>query len=109
MRNEEKTLRALGLCARARKLIYGTPMVCEALKSKNKPRLVLCAKDNSENTAKRLHDRCAFYGVPVEVLQSDGATLAAALGKSGVLAAVAVSDENMCRLVSGTLETEAIE
>ena len=101
-----KTLNALGLCARARKLIFGTPMICEALRSKQKPLLVLCAADNSENTAKRLRDRCAFYAVETIVLDCDGEMLARALGKSGKLAAVAVSDENLCRLVRGTMEEE---
>ena len=32
----EKLLSTLGLCARARKLITGTPMVCEALRQGGK-------------------------------------------------------------------------
>ena len=100
----EKTLQALGLCAKARKLIIGTPMICEALKSKGKkPYLVLAAGDNGENTAKRLCDRCRYYGVPLVLLDADGDTLSAAIGKSGRVAAVAVTDENLCRLVKGTL------
>ena len=71
--------------------------------------MVLCAEDNSENTAKRLRDRCTFYGVPMMLLECDGEALAHALGKSGKLAAVAVSDENLCRLVRGTLEEKHID
>ena len=104
-----KTLNALGLCARARKLIFGSPMICEALRAKkNKPLLVLCANDSSENTAKRLRDRCAFYEVRMETLECNGEALAKAVGKTGKLSAVAVSDENLCRLVSGTLEEKTI-
>ncbi len=104
MYDERKLLRALGLCARARKLIFGTPMICDAMKGQKKLFLVLSASDNSENTEKRLRDRCAYYGVPHAVLSADGETLAHALGKSARLAAVAVSDENMYRLVSGAME-----
>jgi len=34
---EDKLLSTLGLCARARKLVMGTPMVCEALRDKKTP------------------------------------------------------------------------
>ena len=34
---EDKLLSTLGLCARARKLVMGTPMVCEALRDKKNP------------------------------------------------------------------------
>ena len=105
MRSEEKTLRALGLCAKARRLICGTPMVCEAMRSeRTRPALVLAVSDNSENTAKRLRDRCGFYGVRLIELECDGASLSDAIGKSGRVAAVAVTDENLCRLVLSTLE-----
>ena len=103
-RDLAKTLNALGLCARARGLILGTPMICDALQSPRKPRLVVCASDNSENTAKRLADRCAFYGVELWRVAVDGEALARAIGKSGRVAAVAVSDENLCKLLQGTRE-----
>ena len=98
-------LNALGLCAKARKLIMGTPMVCESLRGAKKPFLVLCAADNSENTAKKLADKCAFYGVPQKTLSVSGATLADAVGKrGGQVAAVAVTDENFCKLIQKALE-----
>ena len=100
----EKALRALGLCAKAGRLIHGTPMICEALKTKKKPYLVVEASDNSENTAKRLDDRCAFYGVKKHRLEANGEQLARAVGKTGRVAAVAITDEQLCRLVCGTLE-----
>lgn len=104
MATTERTLGALGLCARARGLICGTPMVCEALAGRKKPRLVLAAADNSSATDKRLADRCAYYGVRLEKLTVTGAALAHAVGKHAHLAAVAVTDENLCRLVLGTME-----
>ena len=103
--NHQKTLNALGLCARARKLVIGTPMVCESLRGAKKPFLVLCAADNSENTAKKLKDKCSFYGVPIVTLNASGASLADAVGKKGrQVAAVAVTDENLCRLIRTSLE-----
>ncbi len=98
-------MRALGLCAKAGRLICGTEMVCEALKSRGKKVfLVIGASDNSENTAKRLRDRCAYYGVSLALPQVSGDELADAVGKRGRVAAAAITDEQLCRLVSGTLK-----
>ena len=94
----EKILHALGLCARARALICGTPMVCEALRNAKKPYLVLEASDNSENTAKKLADKCSFYGVTLVRLPFDGDALARAIGKHARVAAGAINDENLCKL-----------
>lgn len=102
----EKTLRALGLCAKARRLVVGTPMICESLRGKQKPYLVLSADDNAPNTEKKLSDKCAFYGVRLVRLSVAGEALAAAIGRQSHVAAVAVTDENLCRLVEKTLDTE---
>ena len=94
---------ALGLCAKAGKLIYGVPMVCEALKKQKTVMAVFSAADNSPNSAKRLFDRCTYYGVPLYILSVDGDTLSSAVGKSGRLATVAVTDQNLCQLVLSKL------
>lgn len=104
--NTTGTLRALGLCAKARRLICGTPMICEALRGREKPRLVLSAFDNSENTQKKLSDKCAYYGVRLVSLSVGGEELSRAVGKQSRVAAVAVTDENLCRLVENTLERD---
>ena len=102
-RRTQKSLQALGLCAKAGKLIAGTPLICEALKGRKKPYLVVEAADNAKNTAKRLEDRCAFYGVEKLRLEVSGETLAQALGKRARIAAVAVTDEHLSRLVRETM------
>lgn len=105
MKNE-KALRAIGLCAKAGRLVCGTEQICEALRAKARPYLVLEAEDNSPNTAKRIADKCSFYQVEHRRLSIDGNTLSDAIGKSGRVAAVAITDENLCRLVQKTLEEE---
>ena len=94
---------ALGLCAKAGKLVYGVPMVCEALKKQKAVVAVFSAADNASNSAKRLSDRCTFYGVPLYTLHIDGGTLASAVGKSSRLAALAITDQNLFRLVLSKL------
>ena len=98
-----KILSGLGLCARARALTYGAAMVCEALRDRRPPYLVLEASDTSEATHKRLCDKCKFYGVELVRLPATGVELAHALGKQSTLAAVAVRDENLCRVVRRAL------
>ena len=103
----KKLLSSLGICARARGVIFGVPMICEALASKNqkgRPILVLEAADASENTHKRISDKCGFYGVRLIKLEIDGTTLGEALGKRTMLGAVALCDDNFVRLVDKYIE-----
>lgn len=101
MIREENLLASLGLCARARKLIFGVPMICDAMRrgGKNSPLIIIEASDTSENTHKKIADKSAYYKVRTVRLQCDGAALALALGKTSSLAAVAVSDIQMCRMI----------
>ena len=97
----EKLLSALGLCVRAGKVIFGVPMICDALKKggANKPVLIIEASDTSDGTHKKIADKSAFYQVRTVRIECDGATLASALGKTSSLAAVAIKDKNMCNIV----------
>ena len=90
--NSEKIIGLLGLAARAGKLVYGTPMVCDALKDGKKVYFVFRAKGTSENTHKRIGDRCKYYNVPLVDVELDTVELAHRLGKSSELAAVALTD-----------------
>ena len=90
--NTEKLVGLLGLAARAGKLVYGTPMVCDALKDGKKVYYVFKASGTSENTAKRISDRCAYYRVQLIDLELNTVELAQRLGKSSELAAVALID-----------------
>ena len=104
--DERKVLSLLGLCVRAGKVIFGVPMICEAMRKSgtSKPYAVFEASDTSDNTHKRISDKCAFYGMRLYRLDIDGATLAHALGKSASLAAVAVTDEKMCAMVEENIK-----
>ena len=108
MANEknDRLLHALGLCAKARRLVVGTAMICEALRGRNKPFLVVAAKDNAANTQKKLSDKCAFYQVPLVESAFDGEELGNAVGKRSKVAAVAITDEQLCRLVNKTINED---
>lgn len=105
---EEQLLSTLGLCARARRLVMGTPMVCEALqkgKRSGNPTVlaVFEAADTSANTHDRLLSKCTYYRVPLYRLPATTERLAHAIGKSGLVAAVGVTDENLLRALTPRL------
>ena len=94
-----RLLSNLGLCARARALVFGTPMVCEAMRSAKRPCLVIEAGDSSDNTHKKLTDKCNFYQIQHIRLPVSGEELGAAVGKSSIVAAVAITNEQLCKPV----------
>ena len=99
---DKALLNALGFSARAGAMIFGVKQICEALSKKKKegkyPILVIEAADTSENTHKRITDRCSYYNVKHVRIDATIDELATALGKSSAVAAVALTDENLCRL-----------
>ena len=99
---EEKLLSTLGLCARARKLVMGTPMVCEALRAGGKSPVlaVVEASDTSENTHGKLVSKCTYYRVPHYRLTVSTERLARAVGKTGAVAAVGIIDMNLFKALA---------
>ena len=104
--NERKLLSSLGLCARARALIIGAPMVIDSVRDAAKsPKLGIEASDTSENTHKRICDKCSYYGIKHIRLGAGIEALSDAVGKSSSVAAVAVSDENFYKLLMKYIES----
>ena len=111
MPQTDRALRLLGLAARARAIVVGTPLVCAALShakgmDKGKaPLLVLLAEDASPNTKKRITDRTAFYGVALYSLPLSCAQLAHTIGKKEAsVAAVGVTDQNLAAAIKAALD-----
>ena len=107
---EEKLLSTLGLCARARKLITGTPMVCEAMRTGGKTPVlaVVEASDTSEATHEKLISKCTYYRIPHYRISVDTVCLAHAVGKTGAVAAVGIVDENLLRALSRYLPERTV-
>ena len=98
-------MRALGLCRKAGALVCGTPMICAALPC-GEIRVVFEASDTSAATHKKLTDKCQYYKTRLVRLSVGGEELAAAVGKTGFLAAVAVKDKNLALLCEKALGDE---
>ena len=54
-----RILGSLGLCSKAGKLIFGVPMIIEAMQKGKNVLLVLEAGDTSDNTHKKISDNIA--------------------------------------------------
>ncbi|MFD1030968.1 YlxQ family RNA-binding protein [Metaplanococcus flavidus] len=65
MDTKQQILQILGLATRARMTITGEGMTINEVRSGN-AKLVLVAEDASENTSKKLHDKCSYYKVDIE-------------------------------------------
>ena len=90
MYDVKKLLGVIGLCRGAGKAIVGVPMICEV-----RDVIVIEASDTSENTHKKISDKCAYYKVERVQITSSCEELGRALGKSAV-AAVAIADGGFC-------------
>ena len=102
VQDSKKLLSTLGLCARAGALVYGTENVCVAMR-RGQICLVIEAEGCSENTHKKLTDKCTYYSIGHRVIPVSASALGAALGRSGLLAAVGITDENLKRAVEKQL------
>ena len=90
----ERTVRYIGIARKAGHLVIGTPAVCDALR-RVKDGAVFTANDISDGTRKRIADKCAFYGAQMYCLPTGGAELAHAVGKTGAVAAVMITDAGL--------------
>lgn len=102
--SENKLLSTLGLFARARKLVIGTPMVCEALRKgasgSSAVVAVIEACDTSDNTHEKIVSKCRFYGIKHYRIEVSAEELARSIGKTGAVAAVGVTDADMYKALS---------
>ena len=105
MTDEKSILGVIGLCRGAGKAVVGVPMICELLKKRSQKKsvsdeigiIVVEASDTSENTHKKITDKCAYYNVKHVRLSADCLTLGRAVGKGGAVGAVAINDAGFCR------------
>ena len=89
--------RNLGLAYRARKIVIGTEMTIESIRSKS-VYLVLLAHDASDLTKKKILDKASFYHVEVSQALSSQ-QLSDAIGKHGVKV-IGITDRGFSQLLS---------
>ncbi|MFY9381251.1 MAG: ribosomal L7Ae/L30e/S12e/Gadd45 family protein [Eubacteriales bacterium] len=101
---------ALGLAMSAGAVSVGVGLVIDAVRragksdrrkkgSASRHVYVFCASDASEATKKRVFDKCAYYEIPVYELPITREELAHDIGKTGAVAAVAISNEGLAHKI----------
>lgn len=88
----------LGLANRARQVISGEELVLREIRSK-RAKLVLLSNDASNNTSKKIHDKCEFYHIPLRIV-SDRYQLGQAIGKESRVVVVVLENGFAKKLLS---------
>ena len=98
-----KVLNTLGICACARKISYGETLLKD-IKNKN-VYLVLVASDSSENSKKKITDKCKYYRCEY-LIYSDKESISKAIGRIDVVSAVGIKDINLTKKLKENLERD---
>ena len=91
----------LGLANRARKIISGEELVIKAVRN-SKAKLVFLANDASDNTEKKIRDKCTYYQVPLKTV-GNRYELGKAIGKD-TRVVVAVTDTGFATKLKSLLD-----
>ena len=108
MRDEKKMMSLLGFAKKAGKVIIGTDMAVESVRSgrKNAVKLFLLASDASANTEKRINNTSEYYGVPTIVTQAKKSELAHTVGSVSEISVIGVTDKGFADAMLKTVELD---
>lgn len=99
MKQQQQVLQLLGLAVGARKLISGEELVVKEIRKNAK--LVIISSDASDNTMKKIQDKCKSYNVELHVF-GDRSDLGHATGKEARVV-LAITDDGFAKKLSGLL------
>lgn len=106
MERVKQLLSMIGMAKKSGRIIVGTPMIIEHIQKKQvldpEEFLLIEASDTSENTHKKLTNKCEFYNIRRIQIDATCEMLGAAIGKSAT-AAVAIIGRDMCRGVENKI------
>lgn len=97
----KRWMQILGLANRARKIVSGEELVITEIR-RRRAKLVLLAGDASQNTAKRVTDKCTYYSIPYKIVENRF-LLGQSIGKQARVA-VAVLDEGFAEKLKQVLD-----
>ncbi|MBE6673106.1 MAG: hypothetical protein E7599_06270 [Ruminococcaceae bacterium] len=108
--NKIKFERLLGMARKAGRLVMGTDLVMKALAG-TKPTvfMVLASDGASENTKKRISDRCLYYNVVRYTVPQTPEELSHLLGKTGSVCCIGVTDEAFAKGLTRYLTNDDLE
>lgn len=106
MQEQNKLLSMIGIARKAGHVLIGVPQICEHISKGKKidhdSFLVIEAADTSDNTHKKVTNKCEFYNISHVRINATCTDLGYALGKSAV-AAVAIIGKDMCCAIRSKL------
>ena len=88
----ERLLRMLGLARKAGKTVLGTEVICEQMRAKKKPVLILVSSGASDGTLRRLSHKSSFYSIPCLTVDVAPEVLGHLLGTARPLVSVGITD-----------------
>jgi ribosomal protein L7Ae-like RNA K-turn-binding protein len=99
LQKQKKFAGLLGIAKKAGRVIAGTNLVTDSIRSGSVskcPHAVFLASDVSENTRKRITNCCTYYEVSLYNIPMTIAEIGDAIGKSGSVSAVGITDAGLC-------------
>jgi ribosomal protein L7Ae-like RNA K-turn-binding protein len=104
MNPPNKVLNLLGIARRAGKLISGEEMVIKAVQ-KREAHLVILSVDASDNTRKKITDKCRSYQIPY-LICFEREALGKAIGKTERVV-IAIIEKGLAGLIKQNMEESA--
>lgn len=98
-----KVLNTLGICACARKISYGETLLKD-IKNK-KVYFVVVATDASDNSKKKIIDKCKYYKCEYEICV-EKSSLTKSIGRVDLVSAVGIKDFNLVKKLKENIERE---
>ena len=98
-----KALNTLGICACSRKISYGETLLKE-IKNK-KIYLVVVASDASDNSKKKIIDKCNYYNCDY-IICLDKESITKSMGRVDLVSAVGIKDYNLVKKFKENIERE---
>ena len=98
LRRAKKFGSLLGIAKKAGKVISGTALVTDGIRSGSPgkcPAAVFLSSDASDNTKKRIENCCTYYEIPLHHITLTCAELGAYIGKSGSISSVGITDRGL--------------
>lgn len=98
LQKQKKLAGLLGIAKKAGRVIAGTNLVTDAVRSGSAskcPYAVFIASDVSDNTRKRITNCCTYYEVPLYDIPLTVSEVGDAIGKSGSVSAVGITDAGL--------------
>ncbi|MCP3739134.1 YlxQ family RNA-binding protein [Rossellomorea sp. BNER] len=99
--NQNRWMSLLGLANRARKVISGEELVLKEVRS-GRAKLVLLSRDASNNTMKKVRDKCNYYETPIFLIENRE-ILGQAIGKDARVV-VTLTDDGFAKKLSMLLD-----